>query len=191
MYFSAAVRTALLALLAASQVAAAPLATDNGPAKTAGGRKLLHGPNRHYRWLTSPTLAAEGDRPVYFPGFTHSIYTPVVSETQALWGVAFLLGLLDLPSKLDMETDVATWNVWTRKRYVVQGLKNAYGIYDFISYVNVLLNDLGITVHQRQRSWFDKLFAPTYPTQYTGMQDQFRELVAAKQMRAKLGKARN
>ncbi|KAL8366729.1 hypothetical protein RB595_010540 [Gaeumannomyces hyphopodioides] len=170
-----------------------PAALHGGkqPAKTAGGRKLLHGPNRHYRWLISPTLAAEGDRSVYFPGFIHSIYTPVVSETQALWGVAFLLGLLDLPSKQDMETDVATWNVWTRKRYVVQGPKNAYGIYDFISYINVLLNDLGVTVHQRQRTWFDRLFSPTYPTQYTGMQDQFRQLVAAKQMKAKLSKGEN
>lgn len=60
-----------------------------------------------------------------------------------LWGVAFLLGLLDPPSKPEMERDVATWNVWTRKRYVVQGPKNAYGIYEFTSYINVLLKDLG------------------------------------------------
>ncbi|KLU92408.1 hypothetical protein MAPG_11354 [Magnaporthiopsis poae ATCC 64411] len=151
-------------------------------------------PNRHYRWLISPTLAAEGDRSVYFPGFIHSIYTPVVSETQALWGVAFLLGLLDLPSKPEMERDVATWNVWTRKRYVVQGPKNAYGIYDFISYINVLLKDLGVTVHHRRRnegSWLSRLFAPTYPTLYTGMQEEFRQLVAEKQVKAKLSKVKS
>lgn len=91
-----------------------------------------HGPSRHYRRLIVPDMAAQGDRSILFPGFIHSIYTPLVSEVQALWGVAFLLGLLDLPSQEEMEREVAEWNVWTRKRYPAQGRKHAYAIYDFL-----------------------------------------------------------
>lgn len=98
-----------------------------------GGEELLHGPSRHYRRLVVPGLAAEGDRSVYFPGFIHSIYTPLVSEVQALWGVAFLLGLIEVPSKQAMEVEAAEWNVWTRKRYLAQGRKHAYAIFDFLS----------------------------------------------------------
>ncbi len=101
--------------------------------ETAGGRKLLHGPSRHYRRLVVPALAARGDRSIIFPGFIHSIYTPMVSEVQALWGVTFLLGLNDPPSQTEMEKEVAEWNVWSRKRYVTQGRKHAYAIYDFLS----------------------------------------------------------
>lgn len=100
--------------------------------KTSGGRKLLHGPSLHYRRLIVPALAAGGDRSIFFPGFIHSLYTPVVSEVQALWGVAFVLGLLDLPSQGDMEQEVAEWNAWSRKRYVAQGRKHAYAIYDLL-----------------------------------------------------------
>jgi hypothetical protein len=95
-------------------------------------KNLLHGPSRHYRRLVPPGLAAADDRSIYFPGFIHSIYTPLVSEVQALWGCAYLLGLLNPPPLQDMEKEVAEWNVWTRKRYLAQGRKHAYAIYDFL-----------------------------------------------------------
>jgi dimethylaniline monooxygenase (N-oxide forming) len=100
-----------------------------------GNMKEIHGPSRHYRRLVVPRLAAQGDRSVYFPGFIHTIYTPLVSEVQALWGVAFMQGLLDdsMPPQRAMEREVAEWNVWTRKRYGAQGRKHAYAIYDFLS----------------------------------------------------------
>jgi hypothetical protein len=92
----------------------------------------LHGPSLHYRRLIVPSLAAKGDRSIIFPGFIHSIYTPLVSEVQALWGVAFLLGLNEVPSQVEMEVEVATWRAWCRKRYLAQGRKHAYAIFDFI-----------------------------------------------------------
>lgn len=99
---------------------------------TAGAQKLLHGPSQHYRRLIVPSLAAQGDRSIIFPGFIHSIYTPIVAEVQALWGVAFLLGLHDPPSLESMEVEVAQWTAWSKKRYGAQGQKHAYAIYDFI-----------------------------------------------------------
>ena len=115
----------------------APLeATERRGGGGQGGEKTkepLHGPSRHYRRLVVPSMAASGDRSVYFPGFIHSIYTPLVSEVQALWGVSFLLDLHDAPPRPEMEREVAEWNVWTRKRYLTQGKKHAYAIYDFLS----------------------------------------------------------
>lgn len=96
-------------------------------------QSLLHGPSRHYRRLIVPHMAARGDRSIYFPGHIHSIFTPLVSEFQALWGCAYMLGRLDLPDQDSMEEEVATWNVWTRKRYLAQGQKHAYAIYDYLS----------------------------------------------------------
>ena len=94
---------------------------------------LLHGPSRHYRRLIEPHMAAKDDRSIYFPGMIHSIFTPLVSEFQALWGCAYMLGRLDPPDEETMEVEVATWNVWTRKRYLAQGQKHAYAIYDYLS----------------------------------------------------------
>ncbi|KAJ5788015.1 cofactor FMO1 FAD enzyme [Penicillium paradoxum] len=143
-------------------------------AKEAGGRKLIHGPSRHYRRLIVPELAASGDRSICFPGFIHTIYTPLVAETQALWSVAFLLGLLDLPSQENMEAEVAEWNVWTGKRYIAQGKKNAYAIYDFLPYIDLLLGDLGIK-RNRKTGWFAGLFQATHPREYKGLIEEFRQ----------------
>lgn len=135
-------------------------------------KHVAQGPSRHYRRLISPKLAAQGDRSIFFPGFIHSIYTPLVSESQALWGCAFLLGLLQVPSQDDMEREVAEWNVWSRKRYPVQGRKHAYAIYDFLGYIDVLLVDLGVET-RRVNSWWRHLFMPVYPRQYQGLVPEF------------------
>ncbi|GFG11476.1 dimethylaniline monooxygenase [N-oxide-forming] 4 [Aspergillus udagawae] len=148
--------------------------------KTTGGHHILHGPSRHYRRLVVPSLVGAGDRSIYFPGFIHSIYTPTVSEVQALWGVAFLLGLHDPPSLREMEQEVAEWNVWTRKRYVGQGRKHAYAIFDFLPYIDVLLKDLGVNP-RRKKSLFAHLFMPSYPRDYKGIIDEFRQTLAATQ----------
>ena len=92
-----------------------------------------HGPSRHYRRLIVPHLAAQGDRSILFPGLIHSVFTPLTGELQALWGVAFMLGWLELPCQEEMEQEAATFNAWTRKRYLEQGKKHAYFIYDYLS----------------------------------------------------------
>ena len=75
-------------------------------------------PWRLYRRLISPKMAAKGDRSVFFPGQIHSVYTPLVAEMQALWGVAFLLDRLDVPSHEELEKEVSVWCAWTRRRYL-------------------------------------------------------------------------
>ncbi|KAK4221310.1 cofactor FMO1 FAD enzyme [Podospora fimiseda] len=142
------------------------------------------GPSRHYRRLVVPSLAAQGDRSILFPGFVHSIYTPLVDEVQALWGVAFLLGLNETPSLMEMESEVAEWNVWTRKRYPGQGRKHAYAIFDFFSYIDTLLRDLGVNP-RRQTNILSHIFVPAYPKAYKGIQDEFKQARWAKNQKMK------
>ncbi|KAI1503396.1 cofactor FMO1 FAD enzyme [Biscogniauxia marginata] len=156
-----------------------PLRVVETPPASGHTQKLLHGPSRHYRRLIVPEFAAQGDRSIYFPGFIHTIYTPLVSEVQSLWGVAFLLDMVDLPSQEAMEREVAEWNVWTRKRYLSQGRKHAYAIFDFFSYIDVLLEDLGINT-TRKSNPLAELFIPKYPRDYKGLTDEFKRALAVK-----------
>ncbi|KAL9060510.1 MAG: hypothetical protein Q9206_001014 [Seirophora lacunosa] len=133
---------------------------------------LLHGPSRHYRRLIVPHMAGRGDRSIYFPGQIHSIFTPLVSEFQALWGCAYMLGRLDLPEQATMEEEVATWNAWTRKRYLAQGEKHAYAIYDYLSYIDTLARDLGVRT-KRKGNFFMEMFSPYRPSDYNGLIDEF------------------
>lgn len=96
-----------------------------------------HRPWRLYRRLVSPESAARNDRSIIFPGQIHSVFTPLVAEMQALWSVAFLLGRLPVPSLSLMEEEVAVWNSWTKKRYLEQGHKHAYSIYDYLAVSNI------------------------------------------------------
>lgn len=90
-------------------------------------------PWRLYRRLVSPELADSQDRSIYFPGQVHSVFTPLLCELQALWGTAFLLGKIPMPSLEVMQEEVAVWNSWTKKRYLAQGAKHAYAIYDYLA----------------------------------------------------------
>ncbi|KAJ5762642.1 cofactor FMO1 FAD enzyme [Penicillium manginii] len=66
----------------------------NSPFEALEERKHTQGPNRHYRRLIVPELAAKGDRSIVFPGHIHSAFTPLAVELQALWGVC-------IPKRLD------------------------------------------------------------------------------------------
>ncbi|KAL8757681.1 MAG: hypothetical protein Q9184_004142 [Pyrenodesmia sp. 2 TL-2023] len=150
---------------------------------------LLHGPSRHYRRLIVPHMAARGDRSIYFPGQIHSIFTPLVSEFQALWGCAYMLGRLDVPNQDSMEEEVAIWNVWTRKRYLAQGQKHAYAIYDYLSpqYIDTLARDLGIKTN-RKSNILSEMFSPYKPSDYNGLLDEFH---AAEKKRAAQNESTN
>ncbi|OKL57961.1 hypothetical protein UA08_06761 [Talaromyces atroroseus] len=129
-------------------------------------------PWRLYRRLVSSRMAAEGDRSIFFPGQIHSVYTPLVAEMQALWGVSFLLGQLELPSQEEMEEEIAVWNAWTRKRYLEQGRKHAYSIYDYLAYVDTLARDLGINTN-RKCNPIAEMFSTYVPSDYNGLIDEY------------------
>lgn len=87
---------------------------------------------RLYRRAIPVTLAEKGDRSIAILGQIHTVQTPLVSEVQSFWAILYLLGEIDLPDVDSMATEVSLWNAWTRKRYLNQGQKFPYSLYDFL-----------------------------------------------------------
>ena len=102
---------------------------------------------RLYKRVVPVDLALKGDTSVAILGQIHTVQTPLVSEIQSLWAVAYLLGEVELPSAEMMASEVSLWNAWTRKRYLNQGVKFPYSLYDFLP------------VRQRQQIQSLKMFA--------------------------------
>ncbi|RYP20501.1 hypothetical protein DL765_002746 [Monosporascus sp. GIB2] len=139
---------------------------------------ILHGPNRHYRRLIPLKTAAANDRSICFPGLVHVIFTPTISEFQALWNAAYMLGKMQLPSIEEMEMEVAVFNAWGRKRYLEMGQKHSYCIFDYLSYIDTLAKDLGVKT-KRKSNPFSEAFVRYKPRDYRGLIDEF--LAAQKQ----------
>ena len=87
---------------------------------------------RLYKRAIPLNLALKDDRSLVILGQIHTIQTPMVSEIQSFWSILYLLGEIDLPDEATMTKEIAEWNVWTRKRYISQGQKFPYCIFDFL-----------------------------------------------------------
>lgn len=87
---------------------------------------------RLYRRAIPIELAQKGDRSIAILGQIHTVQTPLVSEVQSFWSILYLLGELDLPSVDEMAREISLWNAWTRKRYLTQGHKFPYSLYEFL-----------------------------------------------------------
>ncbi|KAG2416221.1 hypothetical protein HFD88_007414 [Aspergillus terreus] len=94
-----------------------------------------------------------------FPGHIHSAFTPLAAELQALWGFAFLNGWMEVRGQEEMELEAATFNAWTRRRYIEQGKKHSYFIYGYISYLDTLMRDLGLNPRQK-KTFFEEWLTP-------------------------------
>lgn len=87
---------------------------------------------RLYRRAIPISLAQKGDRSIAILGQIHTVQTPLLSEVQSFWSILYLLGELELPSLDEMAREVSLWNAWTRKRYLTQGHKFPYSLYEFL-----------------------------------------------------------
>ena len=87
---------------------------------------------RLYRRIAPVSMADKGDNSLIVLGQIHTIQSPLVFEMSAFWGTLYLLGHVVTPNLDTMAKEVALWNAWTRKRYLLQGKKHPYSIYDFI-----------------------------------------------------------
>lgn len=85
-----------------------------------------------YRRVIPLSLAEKGDRSLAIMGQIHTVQTPLVAEMQSFWAIIYLLGEIDLPDHDTMAREIAEWNAWTRKRYLSQGQKFPYSLYDFL-----------------------------------------------------------
>lgn len=96
-----------------------------------------------YRRVIPLSMAERGDRSLAILGQIHTIQTPLLSEVQSLWAILYLIGEIDLPDVDTMAKEVSLWNTWTRKRYLNQGQKHTYSLYDFlpVSFFPALQNE--------------------------------------------------
>ena len=75
------------------------------------------------------------------------------AEAQAIWAVAYLSGQqsLYLPSREKQEARVAMQVAWSRRRYLSVGQLGNFSGFDLVSYVDVLLRDIGVEGSWRAR----------------------------------------
>ncbi|KAH8645854.1 putative dimethylaniline monooxygenase [Tricladium varicosporioides] len=127
---------------------------------------------RLYRRVVPLELAEKGDRSLVILGQIHTVQTPLVSEMQSFWAILYLLGELNLPDKVTMAKEIAEWNAWTRKRYLSQGQKFPYSLYDFLPYVDTLCKDLNIN-SRRKPNVVAEYFSPYRPEDFNGFIDEY------------------
>lgn len=85
-----------------------------------------------------------------------------VAEAQALWAVAYLDGKINnLPSRSQMENDIAETVAWDRRRYLNKGELGSWFYYDVVDYADALLEQLGLSSH-RKKGWKKDLTEPCF-----------------------------
>ena len=87
---------------------------------------------RLYRRSIPFESAIKGDRSIAILGQIHTVQTPLVAEMQSFWSILFLLGEIEMPGQQEIAREISEWNAWTRKRYLSQGQKFPYSLYDFL-----------------------------------------------------------
>jgi dimethylaniline monooxygenase (N-oxide forming) len=96
------------------------------------------------------------------------------AEVQALWAVAYLSGIMKLPSRTEMERDVALKLAWCRKRYLSKGQLGHWLYYDLIPYTDTLLDDVGLK-SQRRKGWWGDFWKPCVAADLGGLLEELRE----------------
>ncbi|XXH00493.1 hypothetical protein Hte_006839 [Hypoxylon texense] len=134
---------------------------------------------RLYRRAVPVEMAARGDRSVAVLGQIHTVQTPLVAEVQSLWAILYLLGEIEVPSVEEMATEVAQWNAWTRKRYLNQGQKFPYSLYDFLPYIDSIFSDLGLK-SRRKSNAIAEILSPYEPRDFNGFVDEYLKKREAK-----------
>ncbi|KAH7311406.1 hypothetical protein B0I35DRAFT_438023 [Stachybotrys elegans] len=127
---------------------------------------------RLYRRAIPISLAEKGDRSLAILGQIHTVQTPLVSEVQSLWAILYLLGDIDLPDSETMAEEISLWNAWTRKRYLHQGQKFPYSLYDFLPYIDSVFKDLGLSSRRKSNS-IAEFLSPYHPSDFNGFVDEY------------------
>ncbi|CAJ2503147.1 Uu.00g105410.m01.CDS01 [Anthostomella pinea] len=125
-----------------------------------------------YRRVIPLSMAEKGDRSIAILGQIHTVQTPLVSEVQSLWAILYLLGEINLPDVNSMAKEVSLWNTWTRKRYLNQGQKHTYSLYDFLPYIDSIFADLKLN-SSRKSNPLSEMFSPYHPHDFNGFVDEY------------------
>jgi len=132
-----------------------------------------------YRRVVPSELVKRGDTSLVFLGQIHTLSTMMLGGVQALWAVEYMRGGVEIPDDETVDTEVAEFNAWTRKRYLHSGLKVPYAIYDFMPYIDVMCRDLGISA--QRKGMLRDLVTPYGPRDYKDIIKERKGVVVRKQ----------
>ena len=132
----------------------------------------MHSPFRLYN--TMVPLSSEDDRTILFLGRLVIGNNFLVAEVQALWAVAFLDGRMKC-SQSEMERAVAQTVAWSRRRYLNKGQSGVWCYFDVVTYVDSLLDQIGLSCHQ-PTWWIRRLFTPLRASTFKYLIAEYRRL---------------
>jgi dimethylaniline monooxygenase (N-oxide forming) len=116
-------------------------------------RPVDHTPTRLYRYVLPSSLAAKQDYSLVLLGLVTSIQTSISAEVSALWGVAWMEGMLEqinpLPSKAAMDYEIAKVNAWSARRYLSRGRQRQVASGEIQDVCDMWMKDLGLKVHRK------------------------------------------
>ncbi|KAL8787069.1 MAG: hypothetical protein Q9213_002411 [Squamulea squamosa] len=96
------------------------------------------------------------------------------AEAQALWAVAYLDGRIhDLPTRAQMEKEVAETVAWDRRRYLNKGELGSWFYFDVVDYADALLEQLKLSSH-RQKGFIGNLVEPCFAADLTSIGDEYK-----------------
>ena len=114
------------------------------------------------------------DQSIAFLGLMFVPNSYHVALVQTLYAIAVLDGARNLPSRRDMETEVAFMNRWCARRYPVHGWLGNVVEFEMVSYTDHLLEQLGLNSHRSGSSWWSDLTDPCLASDYAGLVDEYR-----------------
>ena len=137
-------------------------------------RQLLERENdgvQLYRHLIHPRIPN-----MAFAGFNHGFMHVPAVEVGMLWLSAWLNGDLELPSADEMEKSIDTVMQWKREHINFEPSRSCAVNTRFQQYIDILLQDLGLSPYRKLPKIFAELFSQYGATDYTGIFEEYQQL---------------
>ncbi|EME78206.1 uncharacterized protein MYCFIDRAFT_217008 [Pseudocercospora fijiensis CIRAD86] len=152
------------------------------PLDALSGKQEKYEPQRLYRCIAPPGLAARGDRSLAFSQ-PNNVSHAITDELAGLWIYAYLNDKLSIDPQRDLGMDevyysAALYQRWSWRRHPYGfGQRWVDMMWDAVPYHDVLLKDLGLTPTRKPGwgplRWFREAFVPYTTADYRGVADEW------------------
>ena len=119
-------------------------------------------------------IAPLGDDSIVFIGHVLVGNYFLGTEAQAIWATAYLDKRLALPSFEARKEEVAKFVAWDRRRYLSNGEKGNWLVFEQTGYMDRLLQEVGLKSHLK--GWFTDMFSPCRSRNFSGLKDEYLRL---------------